>query len=224
MEQIRFNPFHQVHQALRALLYHVSLSVQHTDFANQAQSEKTLSLVEQMVLFFDGHAHTEDSLVFPMIAAISPGVVEDFEAQHEKDHALGEALSAAVKDCRSATGLVARHRAGRELQRTLTEFCAFNLSHMNQEETRVLSILHENFSDDDLYAKEMEIVASLSREKKQLSGFWMLRGLATFEIVEWYKKIKSSAPPFVFAEYMQLAESALTTDKLNCLQDALACA
>lgn len=38
----RYNPFHQIHQGLRAMLYHCSLQVQHANFADDEQASITI--------------------------------------------------------------------------------------------------------------------------------------------------------------------------------------
>lgn len=221
METVRFNPFHQVHQALRALLYHASITVQHTDFTQVAQATKTITLLEELVNFFEAHAHKEDTQVFPLIAAAAPELVADFEAQHEKDHELGEELVDALHDCRNAVADLEKKLAGRKLQRALNAFTAFNLTHMNAEETVVLDVLHREYTDAQLLEREQQIVASLTPAEKAFSGYWMLKGLALNEIIDWYKKIQAATPPFVFDEFMQLAENALSTEKLKTLQQSL---
>ena len=52
MEQLGFNFFHQIHQALRALMYHASITVQHTDFTSPDQTNKTITLLKEMLAFF----------------------------------------------------------------------------------------------------------------------------------------------------------------------------
>lgn len=221
MKTVRFNPFHKIHQALRALLYHAGITVQHTDFTQPEQTHKTLLLLRELVSFFESHAHTEDTLVFPMISGIAPGLVADFEEQHVTDHQLGEDLCKAMDACLSPMADEQKIRAGHQLQIALTAFTAFNLVHMNKEETDVLPVILANYSDEELHAKEREIVAQLSPEKKALSGYWMLRGLAIPEIIEWYKQIRATAPSFVFDEFMQLAEKALNPEKLKTIHKEL---
>lgn len=221
MKTVRFNPFYQVHQALRALLYHASITVQHTDFTQAEQVDRTILLMKQLVDFFEAHAHKEDTMVFPLIAQAAPALVADFEAQHVKDHQLGEALESAITQCMTADSVTDKILAGRHLQRTLNAFTAFNLEHMNAEETQVLEVLHREYTDEVLLEKEQEIVAKLTPEEKSFSGYWMLKGLAIHEIVDWYRKIQASAPPFVFDEFMELAERALSDEKLKTLHRSL---
>lgn len=221
METVRFNPFHQVHQALRALLYHASITVQHTDFTEEAQARKTITLLEELVNFFEAHAHKEDTQVFPLITKAAPELVADFEAQHEKDHAMGVELLDAMQNYRQTVSAVEKKLAGKKLQMALNEFTAFNLTHMHEEETLVLDVLHREYTDEQLLEREQQIVASLSPAEKAFSGYWMLKGLAMNEIIDWYKKMQATAPPFVFDESMHLAEKALSAEKLKTLQQSL---
>jgi hemerythrin-like domain-containing protein len=219
---MRINVFHQIHQALRALLYHVSITVQHTDFTQPEQTTKTVGLIREMVNFFEGHAHTEDSLVFPMIAKFAPEVVADFEKQHVTDHALGEELKRSIDNCMQAATHDSKIQAGIRLQRAVNAFTAFNLTHMGKEETEVLPLIHKHYTDEQILEKEKEIVQSLSDEKKAFSGYWMLKGLAMHEIIHWFQQIQATVPSFVLDQYLQLAERALSEDKFKKLQESLA--
>lgn len=221
MKTLRFNPFHQVHQALRALLYHASITVQHTDFTQPEQVNKVINLMEELIAFFEAHAHKEDHLLFPMIAKSAPELVADFEAQHVKDHELGQDLENAITQCRTADSDSGKILSSRHLQRALNAFTAFNLTHMNAEETVILDVLHREYTDVQLLEREQQIVASLTPAEKAFSGYWMLKGLALNEIIDWYKKIQATAPQFVFDEFMQLAENALSVEKLKTLQQSL---
>lgn len=208
-QRIRFNPFHQVHQGLRALLYHASLAVQHTDFSNAYHTGATLSLLEELIDLFESHAHTEDAMVFPMIAGHAPNVVSHFEQQHEKDHSLGEELFQSMEYCRKASDSVERIIAGRKMQQSLGEFTAFNLTHMNQEETIVLPVIWQHYTDEEIQVKNAAIVASFSQEKKERMGYWMLKGLSEQEIIAWYEMMQKNMPAPVFNRFMQLAAAAL---------------
>ncbi len=219
---MRINLFHQIHQALRALLYHASITIQHTDFTQPEQTAKTLNLIQEMVSFFEGHAHIEDRLVFPMIASFAPEVVADFEAQHITDHALGEELKRSIQGCSEAADKESQKLAGIRLQRSVNAFTAFNLTHMSKEETEVLPLIHKLYSDQQILEKEKEIVLSLSEEKKAFSGYWMLKGLAIHEIIHWYQQIQATVPQFIMDQYLQLAERALSNEKLKKLHEGLA--
>jgi iron-sulfur cluster repair protein YtfE (RIC family) len=218
---MRFNPFHQVHQGLRALLYHASLAVQHTDFGNVYHTGATLSLLEELIDLFEAHAHTEDTMVFPWVKEQAPNLVTHFEQQHEKDHDLAQELFQSMERCRKAGDGVEKLAAGRKVQQSLGEFVAFNLTHMNQEETIVLPVIRQYYTDEEILAKHLAIMNSFSQEKKERMGYWMLKGLSEREIIAWYESIQKNAPAPVFNRFMQLAAAALQPDLFRKLSEIL---
>lgn len=217
----RYNPFHQIHQGLRAMLYHCSLQVQHTDFANDVQSAETITSLKELIWLFESHAHTEDTKVFSLIQEKAPEVIADFEKQHDKDHMLAAHLQGCIEQYEVAAKSSDKVFAGRQIQFSLAEFTAFNLSHMNMEEVIIKQLLFQHYTDEQLHMLTAEIVASLPPEKNARYCFWMLKGLSIQEIIEWYKTIQQTAPSFVFDQMMGLAESALDTHLLNQLQQSL---
>lgn len=221
MSTSRYNIFHPIHQGLRALMYHASISVQHNDFSNDAETAKTCQHLRQMLAFFEGHAHTEDERVFTLLNKVSPETVADFEAQHLEDHRLGEVLAEAITAVETAGSETAKWAAGRKLQYALADFTAFNLTHMNKEESIVLDLLHAHYTDEQLLETEQGILDSLPLDKKQYGAYWMLKGLSLPEIIGWYKKIQATAPEVVWHGSMQLAETVLPQEQLHHLQQAV---
>jgi hypothetical protein len=221
MEPLRFNPFNQIHKGLRALLYHTALSLQHTNFTSDDEVNDAVTKLKEVIYLFEGHAHTEDTLVFPLLKQFAPHIVAEFEQQHVKDHELGCALEQALELIQTAAAAEEKINAAFRLQLAFTEFAAFNLSHMNQEETIVKEALWKHFSDAELLAVMHKIVAAIPPEKNARYSFWMLKGLSLNEIVAWYKGIKAGAPPFVFDQMMALAEASLSEVRYTALQIAV---
>jgi len=209
MQELRFNPFGQIHKGLKALLYHTALTLQHTDFTNDEQNGQVISLLEEVVLLFKGHAHTEDTLVFPMLNDVAPELVTEFEKQHVRDHQLGEEMERAIEQLKAADSRVEKIEAGIQLQLAFTEFLAFNLSHMNGEETIINENLWAHYTDDELMAIPPKVVATVAPEKNARYSFWMLKGLSQHEIVGWYSEMKENVPPFVLEQMLSLANVAL---------------
>lgn len=219
--ETRYNPFHMIHQGLRAMLYHCSLQVQQTDFLNDNEAEKLILSIKELIWLFESHAHTEDTKVFSLIESKAPDVVADFEKQHERDHMLATHLQGCIEQYEAASKQSDKVFAGRQLQFSLAEFTAFNLSHMNMEEVIIKSLLWQHFTDDQLHQMTNEILADIPPEKNARYSYWMLKGLATQEIIDWFKSIQQMAPPFVFENMMSLAASALPETQLQQIQEAL---
>src|ERR671912_538002 len=89
---LRFNIFNQIHKGLRAMLYDTALTIQQTSFSDAAETEAALRKVRAAVDTFDKHAKHEDAFVLPAIQEYEPSLVDAFEQEHVKDHALSEKL------------------------------------------------------------------------------------------------------------------------------------
>lgn len=220
--ETRYNPFHQIHQGLRAMLYHCSLEVQHTDFSDEGAATTAITSLKELIWLFESHAHTEDTKVFSLIQEIAPAIIDDFEKQHDKDHMLAAHLQGCIEQYEVATKTSDKIFAGRQLQFSLAEFTAFNLSHMNMEEVIIRDLLWQHFSDEQLQSVTMDIVASLPPEKNARYSYWMLKGLATNEIIGWFKIIQATTPAFVLDQMMELAATALSEAQFSTIQEAIA--
>lgn len=219
--ETRYNPFYQIHQGLRAMLYHCSLQLQHTDFTDDSAAAETIASLKDLIWLFEGHAHTEDTKVFSLIHTKAPEVIEDFEKQHDKDHILAAHLQGCIEQYEVAVKNSDKVFAGRQLQFSLAEFTAFNLSHMNMEEVIIRDLLWKYYSDDQLHAVTMDIVGSLPPEKNARYSYWMLKGLATHEIIDWFKAIQATAPSFMLDQMLELAALALLPTQFSAIQEAI---
>jgi len=205
----RFNPFNMIHKALRALLYDTALSLQQTYFADAQESESALTKVETVIAQFDQHAFHEDSYVLPAIKLYAPALVDAFEAEHEKDHALGEKLKHLLDMFRATSSAEERIVCGSAITQAFREFMIFNLEHMSKEEVEINKVLWENFTDAELMEINGRIVASIPEEEKLVSSKWMMRGVNKAEAIAWLKGVRKMAPTFVFDSLFELTETEL---------------
>lgn len=222
MHTLRFNPFGQVHKGLRALLYDTALQLQHTNFTDEKEMYAALDRVRLVNTMFEHHAHIEDSQVFPMIQDVAPDVVADFEAQHQEDHALSAGLEKCLAYFTETASPEQTRYAGNELLQHFNAFLAFNVEHMKKEETVINEVLWKHYSDEVLLRKVQEISAAIPPAENRQFCFWMLKGMATYEIIDWYRAIRQAAPPPVFEFFCSLAEEALPAAQWQEVQQSLA--
>lgn len=221
MKAIRYNAFNQIHKGLRALLYDTALKIQHTDFADDTAAAKTFDQVNTVLWLFESHADIEDSMVFPMVQQAAPHIVEEFEKEHETDHRLGEELKTQMKAYYTSKDETEKIKAGTAVFLAFNEFIAFNLNHMNREETIINSFLWENYTDEALMGLTKEIVSKIPQNKNDLYSRWMLKGIGMHEIVNWFKAIQATAPHFVFEQMCVMAEEELPFEKWIVLKTVL---
>lgn len=221
MHVLRFNPFGQVHKGLRALLYDTALLIQHTDFTAEEEAMVVVERVKLVSRLFAHHASIEDSQVFPMIKEQAPEIVADFEAQHQTDHQLSQALDRCLLLFTETNTPEQNRYAGNELLQSFNAFLAFNVEHMRKEETSLNGCLWRYYTDADLLKKVQEIIAAIPPEENKHFLFWMLKGMATHEIIQWYNSLKLAVPSPLFAFLCDLAEEALPAKKWDCVKEAL---
>lgn len=221
MEHVRYNAFNQVHKGLRALLYDTSLLLQRADYSQDGEVAEVVARMKEVIFLFEEHAHTEDTKVFPLLNTIAPELAADFEAQHVRDHELGEALAAALRMLETVETPIGRQVAGAGLQTAFRDFTAFNLTHMNGEESLINEKLWQHYSDEALLGLTRSIVAAIPPETNMRFSYWMLKGLSMPETLYWYNEMKAGAPAFVFEAMVGLAEKALPAARFTILQQAL---
>jgi hemerythrin-like domain-containing protein len=212
----RYNPFCQIHKALRHALATTLQQLQQADAVSHVHAAAIEQQIAELIDMFEGHAHTEDTLFFPIVAQHAPGVVATFEAQHAEDHRLGQNLQQTL-DAFVHAGQNERPNALTQLLYSFSAFTAFNLNHMNEEELRINPILWQSYSDDELMAFSAEVVKNIPPDKNAMYRKWMLRALSLAEIEKWYAAVRQSAPAFVWHDFVEMAYRELPESKTRWL-------
>jgi hypothetical protein len=211
----RFNIFNQIHKALRAMLYDTSLTLQQTYFGDAEEAETALEKVSRTVDVFDEHAAHEDHFVLPAIQQYEPSLVDAFEQEHEKDHALSEKLRGLLTVYNHAIKTEVKIETGQAIYKAFIEFMIFNLEHMAKEETVLNKVLWRYYSDAEIMAINQRIVASIPPEEMGATSAWMMRGMSNTEISSWLKAVEKNAPEPVFAQLFSIAEKELPHDRFR---------
>lgn len=217
----RYNIFNQIHKGLRALLYDTALLLQQTHFADADEAEAALDRVKFVVDLFDQHASHEDNYVLTAIQRYEPSVVDMFEQEHEKDHALSEALRGLLKVYRYAILPAVKIDTGHTIHKAFVEFMIFNLGHMAKEEVVLNKILWRYYTDAEILAIDQQIVQSIPPHEMATTAKWMMRGLSDAEISHWLKEVEQNAPAPVFAQLLAIAEKELPHQRFLRVSESL---
>ena len=195
---MRHNSFNQVHKGLRALLYHTALKIQQTDLTHATAGEVLMAQVEEVITLFESHAHNEDHFFNEPLEETNEEVAKLFENEHEEDHRLSVSLQKHMKAWRQADTKTERLQAGTKLFYAFNEFIAFNLYHMNKEESLLNQVLWDAYTDDQIKVTEQQIVQSTAPEKMMKYALWMIRGMNAPEMIYWMRELEKGAPAPVF--------------------------
>ena len=140
------DPYRVIHKAIRNRLHCVAKAAGVTDFANADARAAFRTAFDGLVLFLAHHAAHEDTLIH---SKLPPADKCPQLAEIEKQHA---ALEAELEDLTALVDVVIGSRkSGRshELYLNLELFVAHHIEHMHLEETSLLPVMRETFSDAD---------------------------------------------------------------------------
>jgi hemerythrin-like domain-containing protein len=210
----RFNIFYQIHKGLRAMLYDMALTMQHTDFCNQEEGRATLRKLRQVLNLYAEHGQHEEAFVFPAVHQASPAVVALLESEHEKDEQLTNDLLLQTRSYRIAATENERAAVGYDIQLSFQEFVAFNLQHMCKEERNINPLLWESYSDEEIMEIQKQIRSKVSPESEIQITRWILRGMSDGELTRWFGKVKETAPQEVWNGLWLIAIDELGYEKV----------
>jgi hypothetical protein len=216
----RFNAFLMIHKGLRALMYDVSMSLQHTDFASAPSYPHAFEKLEHTLEIFDAHAGHEDKYIFCLLEACNPSLQEEMEKEHVTDIALSNELRSLMAAYKTADD-AEKARIGSRIGYTFNEFISFNLHHLNKEELVVNESLWHNYTDLDIVQANSRLIGSLSPDEVKRNAVWMMRGCNNAEIAGWINTLKKQAPEQVIQLLLSIAQQELPSQRFEALQNSI---
>ena len=145
---------------VRHVLFSTSQKVGMTDFADDTDVQEALEAVDQMLALLHVHRDHEDKYVHPPVESRIPGITAKFEADHIEDIALSTEVGEISGRIRGAGG-AERVALGIQLHERLNAYIGIYLGHLYREETVMQQALWDNFTDEEILAIDMEIVANI---------------------------------------------------------------
>ena len=222
MEKQRYNPLNQIHKGLRMMMYETGIALQHSDFSMEESAEHAFENVEVMLDIVEDHSSHEEKFILVVLDKMEPDTAASFKEDHSNHHNLGKLLRESIKNWRKSTSNEERNLAGWKAYYLFNEFVAAKLLHMNKEEAQVNPVLWAHFSDHQLLAFQLRIVASIDPAKKPVEFRWMMKGLNTSEIINWLREIRKVTHEAVFQSFWQLAIEEMPLSSLPAVCDAMA--
>ncbi|WP_373503113.1 hypothetical protein [Aestuariivirga sp.] len=196
-DESRHNFYHAIHKALRLGHCRMLAALGSNDYMNQMQTETMLADLRGLLALAAGHLEGENREIHAALEERAPGAsahaAEDHE-DHERSFAELESLIRAVETATKA----GRESAGRALYRRYAIFAAHDIEHMNEEETALLAVLQDRFSDDELREIEHRIVSAIPPQKMAAYMALMAPALNHGERVELLAKLQKAMPEPVF--------------------------
>ena len=208
----RPNYFSNIHKAVRAGLFEVSLQVARADFGDwEAAAEAGRNVVELMD-FLDEHAGHEQRFVFPELASFAPTLAAELEAEHvelEERQSEIRILAHQVHGSSSKD----REKAGRLLARSLTLLIADQLRHLDREETEANAAAWANHTDVELARIQARVQAAMLPETRDRFARRMLLALNVGEQAELLSGARRLLPASAFSALVAQAREILGPER-----------
>ena len=197
--------FTPVHKGLRAMIYGLSTRLQTNDFADVAATKELVADLEInfavaqsagcILCTFAHHAEEEEKIVFPPAARVANALIAELIQEH---HGLTRRELEIGKSAHDLLGLPSpesRMVAGIRINQMANELFVAYIAHMNREETELVPLMREHFSDAEQAMMRGTIISMFPRDRLFALLGWMLPALNVTELSELLASIKQGAPP-----------------------------
>jgi hypothetical protein len=199
--------FTPIHKAIRSMIYNVGGRLQTNDFADVDASGPLLADLEHefstamssgcVLCLLHHHASDEEKEVFPPVSKHDSELVQGLIEDH---HDLARRLGVITKMAREIPKMPRpkeRVQSGIALNQAANEFFAAYMSHMNREEEKLVPLMREHFTDDQMRAMRGAIMGAMPRERLAVILRWMLPSLNVEELTAMLGGMKAGGPPEV---------------------------
>lgn len=203
------------------MLYETGMQIQQADFTDTVATQPVIELINYVVETYGEHAGHEDKGILPALMQYTPELVNQFENEHIKDHQLAEELQLAISTWQIAINSEEKYNAGRNILYAFNNFAAFNLEHMNREETVLLPELWKHYTDDELLKFNQQITRSIEAAKLLKQNRWMFKAMSAPEAVGLLQNAHKNAPPELYTALYNMAEEVMQPNNFALVKQAL---
>jgi hypothetical protein len=216
----RHDIYSHIHKALRAFMADTMVRLGRFDGSDDTETAALVAQVKALCTFTESHLKHEDEHVHPAMEQASPGSTRAAATEHPQH----------VEECRRISALAdrvlaapaeARGALAAQLYHALCLFMAECLEHMHMEETDNNQVLWAAYSDAQLHAIEMGIVATLTPEEHGMTLQWMIPSMTPEERLGMLGGVKMGAPVQVFCAMMEALRQFLPARQWQQLADGL---
>ena len=216
----RHDIYSHIHKALRSLMADTVVRLGSLDSGDDQEVAALMAQVQALCTFTESHLQHEDAHVHPAMEKVQPGSASAAATEHPQHVAECRQLSAFANRVLNAAG-DARAALAHQLYHEVSLFMAESLEHMHMEETGNNQVLWAGYSDAELFAIEMEIVATLTPAEHGMTLQWMIPAMTPQERLGMLGGAQKGAPVQVFIGMMEGLRQYLNARQWQQLADGL---
>ena len=220
--------FTPVHKALRSMIYGLSSRLQANDFADVAATSVLVTDIENdfaiarsagcTLCILASHAVDEEGVIFPAAARVGNRLITDLISEHHELTRRELEIARAGHTILELPTAEGRLKAGKELNVMANQLFAAYLTHMNREETDLVPLMLERFTDPEMAAMRGKIIGQLPPDRMFAILGWMLPSLNLTELTEFLSALKGGAPPAVMKAVTDLCAARVDPDRWDAVK------
>ena len=165
--------FTYIHKGLRLGLFDITVQAGRTDWADPAQVTELGERWRGLLTLLRAHGDHEDRHILRLLDSHDPLATEPTADQHRDLDDLLDDLAERFETVLAAPGTA----LGLELYRDLARFVAAYLTHMHDEETRVMGRIWACCTDEEIAGARQRFMADMSPQVQALSVEYTLPAL-----------------------------------------------
>ena len=165
--------FTSIHKGLRLGLFGITVQAGRTDWADPAQVAELGERWDGLLTLLRAHGDHEDQHILRLLDACDPFATEPTAEQHRDLDDLLDDLAERFETVLAAP----RMASGLDLYRDLARFVAAYLTHMHDEETRVMGRIWACCTDEEITGARQRFMAGMSPRVQALSIEYTLPAL-----------------------------------------------
>lgn len=200
----RYDFYGPIHKGLRFGTCGLLLRLGSQDFTDEADTATLLGELRGHLALAAAHLRHEDEQLHTALEARMPGAARALDAQH-REHEVRFAQLARIIAALEEAPAAARMARGQALYLALSAFLAEDLHHMYEEEAVTAPQLWRLFSDAELQAIEMAIIAGLTPAENIGYMRLMLPAMTPQQRAGLLSGMKAGAPAEAFDAVIELA-------------------
>ena len=206
----RGNLFTMPHKCFRAIMNNASRVAAMCDYSETDEIEATLKTVDDMIMQMEHHSEIEDAHVLPAVERSIPDMAAEWRRQHHDLEESMKDLKTRVAALREATETSDREALGSALVRSLNLFQAYNIIHMNMEETELTCKLWSAYTEDELMAIHRAIMSSMPPPIMMALLPTMVGVINFSELLDLVMGCKMALPAPAFAGVCKMIQGTVT--------------
>jgi hemerythrin HHE cation binding domain-containing protein len=224
---MRENLFRPIHKGLRLMIYESGLRLSITEFTDLPDSNETVSMLRRdlnsamsncMLCLLRTHAEHEEQDLFAAVRPYAADTVAELVVQHGQ---IANRIQTIVRTCDELSGTTDSQRRvdlGDRLNNECNELFTFYLGHLIDEETKVVPLMWEHYTDGELRALRSKFYNRIPVERFNDWMRWTLPALNISELLVFLSGMRAEPAPNRFVEAMRIAKETLDPSRWQMLE------